>query len=282
MTVRAGLALAALAGLAAVAAPVRAEGPPPPPVWLGIGFEDLGGMGARVTEVHPGTAAAAAGLRPGDEIVAIDGRMLSPAVGLPELVSHRAIGARLPITFFRDGRRFRVTPRLTVRPPIEEIVHQRFIDRALPVVPLFDRHGAPVAGAEWTGRPQVWMVFDVRCEPCAAAATALGARMTETAGDGPPGAPLRVVLIGGREETASFLSRVPVLAATWRVDRDDPDDRAPVGRRFTTGLEPAGDGVVLVVDHQGVVRFATAISSGEAAHDGACAAARRAVRAWRH
>ncbi len=271
--------LIALAGLAVGTPVARAEvSGLEPKVWLGIGFEDHGGM-AQVTEVHPGTGAESAGLLADDQIVAIDGIPLSMAVGLPELVSMRTIGQRISIDLLRGGRHVRVTPRLTVKPTIDEIVYQRLIDRALPVLTLHDRHRAVVPSSEWARRPQVWMVFDAKCDRCAVAAADLRARLVESGG-GAPTAPLRAVVLGHAEELDAYLARVPLLGTVWRVDRGE-EPRFAMLRRFLSGVDIQNDGVLLVIDQRGVVRFATAVSAGEPAHEGACAAAARATRAWR-
>lgn len=290
MTPRASLVFVAAALAAPPASAEVGTTTPAARPWLGIGFDDLGGA-ARITEVHPGTAAATAGLQPGDEIVAIDGDYLSSLQGLPELVSGRQIGDRLPITFFRDGRRMKVRPRLTAKPSTEEIVYRRLVDRLVPAVTLYDVQGATVPATEWMRQPQAWIVFDVRCDRCAADAAALAARLTEEAERGEPSAPVRVVLVGRAQEAAAYLARVPVLGTVWRVDRDEPLDvstslgglgmrPAPLGRRLISGVDPDADGVTMVLDEQGVVRYATALSAGEAAHTGACAAAARVAR-WR-
>ncbi|MCL4228925.1 MAG: PDZ domain-containing protein [Myxococcales bacterium] len=274
-----GLALAlalALAGGGGVA-PAAAEVEGAPRVWLGISFDDQGGI-AYVTDVHPGTGAAAGGLLPGDQIFAIDGRPLSAPGGLPGLVGAAQIGQRIEVMVVRNNRPLRLTPRLTARPPTEEIVYQRFIDRALPAVALFDRHGVAVAATEWARRPQVWVVFDARCEGCADAAVRLRARLADAPGDGPRPA-LRVVVLGQHVELQALLSRVPILGTVWRGDRGE--DFTVVRRFVASAVDPGHDGVVLVVDPRGVVRFATSLSAGPAGHDGACATAERVARAWR-
>ncbi len=276
------LTLALAAALAAT--PARAESPvAPPTVWLGIGFQGDAGI-AHVTEVHPGTGAAAAGILPDDEIIAINGIPLSAAPnGLPELVSAHHIGQRIVVTLLRQGRDglrpLRVTPRLTAKPSTDEMVYQRLIDRALPALALHDRHGAPVPASEWARRPQVWMVFDAGCDPCAAAATTLRAHMMAS-DDEAAATPLRVVVLGPKVELDAYLARVPLLGTIWRADRGE-ESRLGIVRYFLSGLDIKNDGVLLVVDHRGVVRFATAVSAGEPAHAGACAAAARATRAWR-
>ncbi|MBZ0238739.1 MAG: PDZ domain-containing protein, partial [Deltaproteobacteria bacterium] len=166
-----GLALALAAGGGARA---ETEAPPPPKPWLGIGFS-ADGYSAEVTDVHPATGAAAAGLLPGDRIVEIDGIQLVPGVGLAEIISERRVGQRITIRLIRPspeglGEEAVVGARLSAMPTTDELVYRRLFDRALPGLTLFDAHGAVVPVADWTRRPQVWMVFDARCDACAGAA----------------------------------------------------------------------------------------------------------------
>jgi hypothetical protein len=278
--------------LAAAPAPAAADSiDERPDAWLGIGFEPAG-RAARVIEVHPSTAASHAGLQPGDEIIAIDGDFLSDTLDLGKLISSHGIGARLRVTFYRGGRIMHVWPRLTVRPTTEELVHRRMIDHVVPAVPVYDRDGLLVPAVEYTRRAQIWLVFDARCESCADHVAAMRLRLAadDDGDDGVPRAPLRVVVVGAAVEAAAYLSRVPVVGTVWRMDRDDLSEAGssglgmrapPLGRRFLSGVNVERDGVVLVLDRQGVVRFATSLSSGESAHDGACGAAARLTRSWR-
>jgi hypothetical protein len=274
-----GLVLAFAGG----SARAETELPPTPRPWLGIGFSDNNGT-AWVTDVHPGTGAAAAGLLPDDVIVEVDGVMLSPGIGLPQVIGERKIGQRVVLTVLRRspdgmGEPLRLVPRLSAMPSNDELVYRRLFDRVLPALTVYDRHGAAVPAADWTRRPQVWMLFDARCEACGGAASALRTRLLGS-DDGAADAPLRTVLLGQHVELGAYMARVPLMGTVWRIDRGD-EDRRNVMRYFLSGLEPLNDGVIVVVDHRGIVRFATAISAGEAAHDGACAAAARAMRAWR-
>jgi hypothetical protein len=280
------LILAVGFGLGASAS-VRAETellPPPPKPWLGIGFDDQGTGIAYVRDVHPGTGASAVGLQPDDVIVEIDGRPLSPVVTLPLVINQHRIGQRITLTVFRVGpdgigKQLRLSPRLSAMPTTEELVYRRLFDRALPALTLFDRHGAAVPAADWTRRPQVWMVFDAHCENCSGAASALRTRLVESE-DGAADVPMRTIVLGKPEELGAYMARVPIMGTVWRSERGD-DERPFIYRYFLSGVDARNDGVILVLDHRGIVRFATAISAGDTAHEGACAAAARAARAWR-
>jgi hypothetical protein len=263
-------------------ASVRAETEieaPPPKAWLGIGFDDQSGV-ALVKDVHPGTGAAAVGLMPDDLIVAIDGQMLSAMNKLPDVIGKRKIGQRITLTVYRDGKALRLSPRLSAMPTVDELIYRRLFDRALPALTLFDRHGTEVPIGEWTRRPQVWVVFDAQCDSCATAATALRTRLAESE-DGAADVPLRTIVLGHAEELGAYMGRVPLMGTVWRTERGD-DERPYIFKFFLSGITDwRNEGVILVVDHRGIVRFATAISAGDAAHEGACAAAARAARAWR-
>lgn len=291
---RASLAAVVVAALSALAiGPVSAEVAAPPPAprpWLGISFDGGPGGMPRVTDVHPGTAAAAAGLQPDDHLLSFDGQRL---IGdeLADLVALQKVGARVEVTYVRDGYPHAATVRLTAKPAIDEIIHRRLIDHVALPVPAYDRDGTLVPGSERSRRPQVWAVFDVRCDGCAAEAAALAARLAESTAEGRPAAPLRVVLVGEPAETAAYLARVPVVGTVWRMDRHTDVDEDPLGpprrialgSRYLAGLghEVNSEGILLVLDGHGVVRYATALSVGEPAHEGACAAAARLARTWR-
>lgn len=275
-----------LVASASVRAETEVEAPPKP--WLGIGFREEPYGFPIVSDVHPGTGAAAVGLRANDTILEIDGVDLGPGVTLIDLMKQHKVGDRLTLIVERRGRlgdrRVRLTPRLSAMPTTDEIVYRRLFDRALPALTLFDRHGATVPTSDWTRQPQVWIVFDVRCDGCASAVSALRTRLAE-ADDGAAEVPLRTVVLGRHDELGAFMTRVPLMGTVWRTERgidpEDPAGASTILRHFLSGVEDTNDGVILVVDHRGIVRFATAISAGEPAHEGACAAAARAARAWR-
>jgi PDZ domain len=83
--------MAVACALCLVAAGAGAQGAPQapaPPGGLGLGFafgttaEDAPAKGALVTEVYPGTSAAAAGVRPNDVVTAVDGHPLDNGAAL--------------------------------------------------------------------------------------------------------------------------------------------------------------------------------------------------------
>jgi S1-C subfamily serine protease len=80
---------------------IAGAGRPIPPRTFGAG-EQKTGMG--VIEVVPGSPAAAAGLRPGDLVLEVDGRPVSDAGDLQRLLVAESIGRPLSLRVIRDGR----------------------------------------------------------------------------------------------------------------------------------------------------------------------------------
>jgi hypothetical protein len=69
------------------------------------GEEDVGVI---VKEVLPGTAAAAAGLKPGDRLLTIDDRWTDTLADLYEAASHIQPGTTVPVRVRRDGKEMEV------------------------------------------------------------------------------------------------------------------------------------------------------------------------------
>ncbi|HXA43004.1 MAG TPA: trypsin-like peptidase domain-containing protein [Candidatus Solibacter sp.] len=80
---------------------IAGAGRPIPPRTFGAGDQTTG-MG--VIEVVPNSPAAAAGLRPGDLVLEVDGRPVSDAGDLQRLLVAESIGRPLSLRVIRDGR----------------------------------------------------------------------------------------------------------------------------------------------------------------------------------
>ena len=78
--------------------------------------DSLQDAGVRVQRVHDGSPAAAAGLRPGDVIVAVDGRVTRSVWALVLAVRHHAIGSTVQVTVVRDAHEMPVDVLLAVGP----------------------------------------------------------------------------------------------------------------------------------------------------------------------
>ncbi|WP_027408116.1 S1C family serine protease [Anoxybacteroides tepidamans] len=69
--------------------------------------------GVAIIQVRPGSPAAQAGLKQFDVIVALDGQKISNVLDLRKyLYTKKAIGDEMEVTFYRDGRKAKVTMKL--------------------------------------------------------------------------------------------------------------------------------------------------------------------------
>jgi serine protease Do len=72
--------------------------------------------GALVQEVTPGKPADRAGIKPGDVVVAIDGKKINSNRDLIDYISYLPVGSRVNITVIRDGRQQTLTATTAERP----------------------------------------------------------------------------------------------------------------------------------------------------------------------
>ena len=85
------------------------------PVWLGLEFKDLepalrevmdlpkGTAGVLVSRLEPGSPASRAGVRRGDIIANVDGRAITSATQLIEMLRPLTAGQRIELELYRDG-----------------------------------------------------------------------------------------------------------------------------------------------------------------------------------
>jgi putative serine protease PepD len=96
-----------------------ASGEPAAPIgYLGVSTadNDRGTSGATVRSVEPGRAAAAAGLRVGDVVVAVDGSPVSGAADFGRLIGDHAPGSSVKLTVLRGGNETTLTATLGTKP----------------------------------------------------------------------------------------------------------------------------------------------------------------------
>lgn len=77
--------------------------------------------GEFIQTVQPGKAAATAGIQPGDVVVKIDGKDVTPEQTLSYIVANIAPGKRIPIELMRDGKRMTVNAVVGKRPSDDEL-----------------------------------------------------------------------------------------------------------------------------------------------------------------
>jgi putative serine protease PepD len=83
--------------------------------YLGVGIASASN-GVEITQVRPGTPASQAGLRTGDVVVRIDGRKVTNAGELGQLVDAKRPGDTVRLTYTRNGSTHTVSVKLAVRP----------------------------------------------------------------------------------------------------------------------------------------------------------------------
>jgi serine protease Do len=82
--------------------------------------------GEFVQSVLPGQPAAAAGIKPGDVVLRVAGKDVTPQQTLSYIVANIDPGTRVPIELIRDGKRMTVSATVGRRPSEEELAQQTF------------------------------------------------------------------------------------------------------------------------------------------------------------
>jgi len=84
--------------------------------WLGLSFRTDVPDRAVVEAVEDGSPAAEAGLRPGDTVLALDGRRPANVIELETMLLDRKVGQTVRLTVERNGRRFEKAVRIAAAP----------------------------------------------------------------------------------------------------------------------------------------------------------------------
>ncbi len=261
-------------GLVLAPTAARAEVP-----WLGITYDDSGSaLGARVLEVHEGSAASACGLRAGDLVLGIDQVPVNPGSGaLGQVIRSRQAGDRVVLDVLRAGALISVTTTLTVKPSDDELLHNRLVGRRAPGW-LLQRadDGRWIDDRALRGRVGVLVFFELGCAECVAALDDLGQWARRQ-----PASALTLFAVAGAELPVgrAFLGRTPLLVSLLLDPTRRPGGLGDVIRQFV--ISPGGMTVV-VTDPRGVVRHAALLDAAELSErdalDDVTAAAARAMR----
>ncbi|MDZ7811433.1 MAG: Do family serine endopeptidase [Arhodomonas sp.] len=76
-------------------------------------MEMEGTQGALIAQVNPGSAAAKAGLKPGDVVTAVNGKAISSASELAKVIGLTELGTEVKLTVIRDGKEQTLTAKIT-------------------------------------------------------------------------------------------------------------------------------------------------------------------------
>ncbi len=96
--------------------------------------------GEFIQSVEPGQGASKAGIEPGDVVVRVDGKDVTPDQTLSFIVANTAPGKRIPIELMRNGKRMTVNAVVGKRPSEEELSQQTFSSEENPSEGSFDRN----------------------------------------------------------------------------------------------------------------------------------------------
>jgi membrane-associated protease RseP (regulator of RpoE activity) len=237
-------AICVLGGTAAAEAP-----------WLGITYRN-GMSGALVIDVHEDSAAMAAGIQPGDEIIEIDSVPIHAMATLAPLINSRAVGDTITVTVQRMAETLQLSAVLTAKLTEDEILQKRLVGRRAPGFTLQRLAKGTVDDSILIGKVGVMVWFSPRCARCPGRAAEIAAWVDARRREALVGL---VATAGTRDGVKSIFAATPVTVTVGYDDEEDDDDGNPLS---LYGLQ--GDGIadhlaVIVVDHRGIVRAAAAL-----------------------
>ncbi len=239
---------------APVAPPVVSAEPVPPAApapgaigavrpWIGVAL-GVGARGVRIQQAIDNTPGARAGLRPDDEILAIDGVATREPRDVISRVTAKGVGARVTLRVLRGGAELEIALALEARPDAVEILHRKLLGKPAPGFALTDAIGPyPASLADLAGNVVVLEFGATWCRFCMSTVPRLDAWQTKFGGAG-----LRVLWISAEPfETIQKLDTADKLTFTRARD---PDEKL-AAQYFVQALP-----TLVVIDRDGVVRAA--------------------------
>jgi membrane-associated protease RseP (regulator of RpoE activity) len=249
--------------------------------WLGISYSPVNGtVGLLVTNVFDESAAIAAGLRTGDEIIEVDGVPTAPGADLSGLIQPRQIGEKVTVRVYRENRVVTLHPELTRRLSEAELIHVQLVGKLAPAFNLIrpeDPEGPVIDDSILRGKVGVLVWFHTGCNSCPALANKIAPWVDAHRGS------VGVVGLGGRTDIGAeqmitamqaIVKATPLLLPVGL----DPDAWLRYG---VLDWQAYGEkAVVVVVDKSGTVQMAAAIrgDADDTALDDVFAAAERALK----
>jgi hypothetical protein len=219
--------------------------------WLGIAYTANGAVaGLLVTNVFEESAAMAAGLRTGDEIVEVDGISTADSKDLTGLIQPRQIGDVVTLRVWRDQNFLTLRPELTRRLTEAELLHVELVGKLAPAFSLIrpdDPEGDVIDDSILRGKVGIVVWAHLGCGGC-------------------PG-------LANKIASAQAVAKASPILLPVGLDSEAWTNYSPLD--YPSLSEKA---VVVVVDRAGVVQMATAIATtaDDSALDDVFAAAERA------
>jgi len=205
--VRRSLLLLAFATVASTAAAKSSN-----PAFLGIGMEDIGGTRGigpcMVTNVESGTGAEHAGLRSGDLLLKLDGKLIANCDVLVAQIQARQPGDEIALDVQRTtiaSSTIVVTARLSSR---DELLRRKFVGQPVPgarLVNVDDRTPANLAAPRWKTTILGW--FSTGCDGCERIFTDVARRARKIT----RGTPVQVLAASAGDERKSIAENLDLL-----------------------------------------------------------------------
>jgi peroxiredoxin len=236
------LALLAVMAFLLSVAPARAELGQAKP-WIGIEIGD-GERGVLIKGVRDKTPAADAGLKPGDQVLSIDGRAVKAPQDLINCVQEKGVGTQVILRVLRGDKELEVKLRLAPRPDEAQMLRDGLVGKPAPDFALAASEGPyPAKLADLKGQVVVIEFWATWCGPCRSTLSTLSGWQKKYGDKG-----LRVVGISTEDiGTIAPFAKKKKLAHTVASDGD-----AKVTGAYGVPAIPT----LVIVDRQGVVRYA--------------------------
>jgi thiol-disulfide isomerase/thioredoxin len=216
---------------------------PAGPGWLGISMETTSsGEGVRILHVVRGSPAEKAGLKVGDEILAVDSSRVAAAADVTRVVAGHAPGDVIDTTILREARTLGLRISLAARPGGEEMIRMDRVGVVAPEwVDLKPLGAAPVSMASLHGKVVLLDFWATWCGPCRLAMPRLSAMQGRYGAQG-----LRVVGL-----TADPADRVAEFSAKAGLKYPvEVDTHGATSVEYGVSVLPT----LYVIDKHGVVR----------------------------
>jgi peroxiredoxin len=143
----------------------RARRPNAP--WVGIMMEDDQRPGVLILKAFKGSPARKAGLKSGDRIIAVDGKLVSTPSQVIRIVSRNKVGATINVRYQRMGSQNTTGVTLTTRPSIEKLMESLLAGKMAPDFTVSLPQNAPsIRLSHLRGKVVLLKLWSLSCPAC--------------------------------------------------------------------------------------------------------------------